>query len=65
MLDRSVIVLALLIAIVGVPLSYIAMKIEKDEVNLSLMSWVRIFFTFVLSAIIAKLILDYIVKNNK
>jgi hypothetical protein len=59
MLDRNIVILALLVGIIGVPLSYLAMRIEKDEVNLTLISWVRIFFTFLVATILAKLALDY------
>lgn len=49
----------LLVALIGTPLSYIAMKVELKEVNLSKKSWIRIFITFFLTGILAKL---FIVK---
>ena len=57
MIDRGIIVTSILIAIIGVPLSYLAMKIESKDINLPLRSWIRIFFTFVLASIIALVIL--------
>ncbi len=63
MLDKNIIIISLLIAIVGVPLSYLAMRIESKEINLSTKSWIRIFITFVLSGIIALLIHKQIVNK--
>jgi hypothetical protein len=63
LIDRSIIVTSILIAIIGVPLSYLAMRIESKEINLSLVSWIRIFFTFVLSSMIALVILKNIVNK--
>jgi hypothetical protein len=56
MLDRNTVTLALLIAIIGVPISYLAMRIESKEINLSVVSWIRIFITFVVAGIVASII---------
>lgn len=64
MLDSNTIILALLIAIIGVPLSYLAMRIENKTINLSLKSWIRIFLTFVIAGILAIIINNKLIQKN-
>jgi hypothetical protein len=64
MIDKNLIIISLLIAIVGVPLSYLAMRIERKDVNLPLISWIRIFITFVLTGIIASVINNLYFKGK-
>jgi hypothetical protein len=55
-MEQSTLFLSLIFATIGIILSYIAMHIEFGSVNLSYISWIRIFITFFITGVIVKLI---------
>ena len=54
--NLQIIYFAIIVAIIGTPLSYLAMRIERKDISLPTISWVRIFITFMLTGILAKMI---------
>jgi H+/Cl- antiporter ClcA len=58
-------VIGLVIGIIGTPLSYLAMRVERKYVGLSTASWVRIFLIFVISGALAHLLFEASGINKK
>ena len=64
-LSKELILFGLIIAVIGTPLSYLAMRIERKEkdIGLSCMSWVRIFITFVITGVLAQLLIENVLQK--
>ena len=58
---KDQILFGLIFGLIGVPLSYLAMRIEKKDVDLKCISWVRIYITFVITSIIAQNIYEKVI----
>lgn len=50
---KDLVLFGIIVGLIGTPLSYLAMRIERKIVDLPIHSWIRIFITFVISGALA------------